>query len=40
MREKPDAVKGSFLRTAFMTTTMGPSIAIDVASLQALKPAD
>ena len=40
MRDKPDAVKGSFLRTAFMTTTMGPSIAIDVASLQGLKPAD
>ena len=40
MRDKPDAVKGSFLRTAFMTTTMGPSIAVDVASLQALKPAD
>jgi len=40
MRDKPDAVKGSFLRTAFMTTTMGPSIAVDVASLQALTPAD
>jgi large subunit ribosomal protein L1 len=40
MRDKPDAVKGPFLRTAFMTTTMGPSIAVDVNSLQTLKPAD
>jgi large subunit ribosomal protein L1 len=40
MRDKPDAVKSPFLRTAFMTSSMGPSIAVDVNSLQALKPAD
>lgn len=40
MRDKPEAVKGSFLRSAFITSTMGPSISVDVSSLQALKPAD
>ncbi|MDA0733565.1 MAG: 50S ribosomal protein L1 [Chloroflexi bacterium] len=40
MRDKPDAVKAPFLRSAFLTSTMGPSISVDVNSLQALKPAD
>jgi large subunit ribosomal protein L1 len=40
LRDKPDAIKGPFLRTAFMTSSMGPSIAVDVNGLQALKPAD
>jgi large subunit ribosomal protein L1 len=38
MRAKPEAVKGAFLRSAYMTTSMGPSVPIEVASLQALKP--
>jgi large subunit ribosomal protein L1 len=38
MRAKPEAVKGAFLRSAYMTTSMGPSVPIDIASLQALKP--
>jgi large subunit ribosomal protein L1 len=38
MRAKPEAVKGIFLRSAYMTTSMGPSVPIDIASLQALKP--
>lgn len=38
MRAKPEAVKGAFLRSAFMTTSMGPSVPVDIASLQALKP--
>jgi large subunit ribosomal protein L1 len=38
MRAKPEAVKGAFLRSAYMTTSMGPSVSIEVASLQALKP--
>jgi large subunit ribosomal protein L1 len=36
--EKPTAVKGSFLRSAFITSSMGPSIPLDLASLQALRP--
>lgn len=38
VRSKPEAVKGSFLRTAYMTTSMGPSVSIDLGSLQGLKP--
>ena len=38
VRSKPEAVKGSFLRTAYMTTSMGPSVPIDLAALQGLKP--
>ena len=40
VRDKPDAVKGAFLRTAYITSSMGPSVMVDVGSLQALKPAD
>ena len=40
VRDKPDAVKGVFLRTAYITSSMGPSVLVDVASLQALKPAE
>jgi large subunit ribosomal protein L1 len=38
MRAKPSAIKGAFLRTAYLTTTMGPSIPLDLSTLQALKP--
>jgi len=38
MRSKPEAVKGAFLRSAYLTSSMGPSIPLDVAGLQALKP--
>jgi large subunit ribosomal protein L1 len=38
MRTKPEAVKGSFLRSAYVTSTMGPGIPVDIGSLQALKP--
>ena len=38
VRDRPSAVKGSFLRSAYLTSTMGPSIAMDLTSLQALKP--
>ena len=37
-RDKPSAVKGSFLKSAFLTSSMGPSIPMDLTSLQALKP--
>ncbi len=35
-RARPAAVKGQFLRTAYLSTTMGPSIAVDLTSLLAL----
>ena len=37
IREKPSAVKGSFLRSAYMTSSMGPSIPLELTSLQALE---
>jgi large subunit ribosomal protein L1 len=38
MRAKPEAVRGAFLRTAYMTSSMGPSVPVDLSSLQGLKP--
>jgi large subunit ribosomal protein L1 len=37
VRARPSGVKGQFIRSAFLTTTMGPSIRMDVASTSALK---
>ena len=37
IRARPSGVKGQFIRTAFLTSTMGPSIRMDVASMSALK---
>ena len=37
IREKPSAVKGSFLRSAYMTSSMGPGIPLELTSLQALE---
>ena len=38
VRDKPAAVKGSFLRSAFLTSSMGPSVPLDMTALQALQP--
>ena len=38
VRARPAAVKGSFLRSAYVTSSMGPSIALDLNALQALRP--
>ena len=38
VKEKPSAVKGPFFRSAYLTSSMGPSIALDLAGLQALEP--
>jgi len=40
MRAKPEAIKGPFLKSAYLTSTMGPSIPLDMVALQALKPSD
>ncbi len=36
-RSRPAAVKGQFIRSAYMTSSMGPSIPLDLASLTALR---
>jgi large subunit ribosomal protein L1 len=38
VKDKPAAVKGPFLRSAYLTSSMGPSIALDLAALQAMEP--
>jgi len=40
VRSKPSGVKGSFLKSAYLTSSMGPSIPLDLAALQALKAPD
>ena len=37
-KSRPAAVKGAFIRSAFLTSSMSPGIKLDVASLLALKP--
>ena len=37
VRARPSGVKGQFIRSAYITTTMGPSVGMDVASTAALK---
>lgn len=37
IRARPSGVKGEFVRSAFLTTTMGPSVRLDVATVTALK---
>jgi large subunit ribosomal protein L1 len=36
MRARPSAVKGQFIKTAYLTTTMGPSIKLDVSGMSAM----
>ena len=36
-RSRPAAVKGQFLKSAYLTSTMGPSIALDVTDLSLVK---
>lgn len=37
IKAKPSGVKGTFIRTAFLTSTMGPSIKLDVNALLSVK---
>ena len=37
VRARPSGLKGQYIRTAYLTTTMGPSVRLDVASATALK---
>ena len=40
VRSKPSGVKGSFLKSAYLTSTMGPSVPLDLSALQSLKAPD
>jgi large subunit ribosomal protein L1 len=37
MHSKPEGIKGTFIRKAYLTTTMGPSVELELGSLLALK---
>ena len=37
VRDKPSAIKGPFLRSAYLTSSMGPSISLDMSALQAME---
>ena len=37
VRSRPSGVKGEYIQSAFLTTTMGPSIRLDVTSASELK---
>ncbi len=39
-RARPAAVKGAFVRSAYLTTSMSPSVRLDLAALQNLKAED
>lgn len=36
-RLRPEGIKGAFVKTAYLTTTMGPSVPLDLASTLTLK---
>jgi large subunit ribosomal protein L1 len=38
-QQRPTAIKGAFVKTAFLTSTMGPSVKLDVASTIGMKVA-
>ena len=40
VRERPDSIKGPFFRSAYLTTTMGPSVSLDLPTLMALESTD
>ena len=37
VRDRPDGIKGAFLRSAYLTSSMGPSVPLEMTALQALK---
>jgi ribosomal protein L1 len=34
---KPEGVKGPFIKTAYLTTSMGPSVPLDLATTLTMK---
>ena len=39
-RDRPAALKGQYFRTAHLSSSMGPSVPLDLPALQALRPED
>ena len=39
-RDRPAALKGQYFRSAYLSSSMGPSVPMDLAALQALRPED
>ena len=37
VRDRPSGVKGVFLKTGYLTSSMGPSVPLDMTALQALQ---
>ena len=37
MRDKPSAMKGPVLKSAYLTSSMGPSITLDMSALQTMQ---
>ena len=37
IRDRPDSIKGPFFRSAYITSTMGPSLSLDIPALHALE---
>ena len=37
-RDRPAALKGPYFRSAYVTSSMGPSVPLDLAALQAMQP--
>ena len=40
VRDRPESLKGPFFRSAYITSTMGPSVSLDLPALQALESAE
>jgi large subunit ribosomal protein L1 len=38
IRDRPAALKGPYFRSAYLTSSMGPSVPLDLAALQTLRP--
>jgi len=38
IRDRPATLKGTYFRSAYITSSMGPSVPLDLAALQALRP--
>ena len=38
IKERPENLKGAFFRSAYITSTMGPSVPLDLTALSSLEP--
>ena len=38
IKDRPAALKGPYFRSAYLTSSMGPSVQLDLGALQALRP--